>query len=222
MTRIPARAWDGGADSPPGPRGPESRAGRAVRPGQILLLRAAEELFGERSYHRTTVADICARAGMATGSFYSYYGSKAEIFAAVVRAINDDLRQAMRAALEHDRGRPAGQGARRLPGVLRHAVPASLDRPHRPRVRVHRPGACSASTTSTWPAVTRAACGRPRSPARWTRATTPRSSRSPTPASATSSGCAGPTGRRAAGSPTTSSTTCSSSWPAAWRPDDPG
>jgi len=46
-------------------------------PGQVLL-RAAEELFGERSYHRTTVADICARAGMATGSFYSYYQSKAE------------------------------------------------------------------------------------------------------------------------------------------------
>jgi len=68
-------------------------------PGQALLT-AAEELFGERSYHRTTVADICTRAGMATGSFYSYFGSKAEIFAAVVRAINDDLRQAMRKALE--------------------------------------------------------------------------------------------------------------------------
>ena len=38
---------------------------------------------------------------MATGSFYSYYGSKAEIFAAVVRAINTDLRHAMRVALEH-------------------------------------------------------------------------------------------------------------------------
>jgi AcrR family transcriptional regulator len=58
-------------------------------------------LFGERSYHRATVADICARAGMATGSFYSYYGSKAEIFAAVVRAINTDLRRAMKEALEH-------------------------------------------------------------------------------------------------------------------------
>ena len=46
---------------------------------------------------------------MATGSFYSYYGSKAEIFAAVVRGINDDLRQAMRAALEHAEG---GQRAR--------------------------------------------------------------------------------------------------------------
>jgi AcrR family transcriptional regulator len=41
---------------------------------------------------------------MATGSFYSYFGSKAEIFAAVVRAINNDLRQAMKAALEHTEG----------------------------------------------------------------------------------------------------------------------
>ena len=41
---------------------------------------------------------------MATGSFYSYYESKAEIFAAVVRAINTDLRQAMKEALEHTEG----------------------------------------------------------------------------------------------------------------------
>src|SRR6478672_13657826 len=85
-----------------------ARAQGGRPPGQALL-RAAEELFGERSYHRTTVADICARAGMATGSFYSYYGSKAEIFAAVVRGINDDLRQAMKVALEHAEG---GQRAR--------------------------------------------------------------------------------------------------------------
>ena len=80
--------------------GPPGRPPNERPPAQRLLT-AAEELFGERSYHRTTVADICARAGMATGSFYSYYASKAEIFAAVVRAINADLRQAMRAALEH-------------------------------------------------------------------------------------------------------------------------
>src|SRR6516162_1687273 len=71
------------------------------KPPAQRLLTAAEELFGQRSYHRTTVADICARAGIATGSFYSYYASKAEIFAAVVRAINADLRQTMKAALEH-------------------------------------------------------------------------------------------------------------------------
>ena len=79
------------------------------RPPAERLLAAAEELFGQRSYGRTTVADICARAEMATGSFYAYYGSKAEIFAAVVRAINADLRIAMKAALGNADG---GQRAR--------------------------------------------------------------------------------------------------------------
>jgi AcrR family transcriptional regulator len=69
------------------------------RPPAERLLAAAEELFGQRSYGRTTVAEICARAGMATGSFYAYFGSKQEIFAAVVRAINADLRLAIKAAL---------------------------------------------------------------------------------------------------------------------------
>jgi AcrR family transcriptional regulator len=71
-------------------------AGRAGR-----LVAAAEQLFGERSYQRTTVAEICARAGIATGSFYAHFSSKREIFAAVVHAINADLRAAMRAALDH-------------------------------------------------------------------------------------------------------------------------
>jgi AcrR family transcriptional regulator len=69
------------------------------RPPADRLLSAAEHLFGERSYRRTSVAGICARAGMATGSFYAHYKSKADIFAAVVRRINADLRTAMRAAL---------------------------------------------------------------------------------------------------------------------------
>jgi AcrR family transcriptional regulator len=79
------------------------------RPPAERLLAAAEELFGQRSYNRTSVADICARAGMATGSFYAYFASKAEVFAAVVRGINEDLRKAMKAALEQAGG---GQGQR--------------------------------------------------------------------------------------------------------------
>jgi AcrR family transcriptional regulator len=74
-------------------------SGPDVPPAQRLL-GAAEELFGERSYWRTTVADICARAGMATGSFYAHFDSKAAIFTAVVRQINEDLRKAIRAAIE--------------------------------------------------------------------------------------------------------------------------
>jgi AcrR family transcriptional regulator len=81
-------------------------AGRRPAPGERpppaeRLLAAAEHLFGERSYRRTSVADICARAGIATGSFYTHFKSKQDIFAAVVRRINADLRASMSAALEH-------------------------------------------------------------------------------------------------------------------------
>jgi AcrR family transcriptional regulator len=79
------------------------------RPPAERLLSAAEQLFGERSYRRTSVADICARAGMATGSFYAHFSSKGDIFAAVVRQINADLRAAMRKALEEA---PADQRSR--------------------------------------------------------------------------------------------------------------
>lgn len=71
----------------------------ASRPPRERLLAAAERLFGERSYRRTSVAQICTEAGIATGSFYAHFDSKAAIFAAVLRQINADLRAAMRKAL---------------------------------------------------------------------------------------------------------------------------
>jgi AcrR family transcriptional regulator len=71
-----------------------SDPGRAGR-----LIAAAEKLFGERSYQRTSVAEICAKAGIATGSFYAHFASKRAIFTAVVHTINADLRAAMREAL---------------------------------------------------------------------------------------------------------------------------
>ena len=80
----------------------------AEPPGERLLS-AAEHLFGERSYRRASVAGICARAGIATGSFYAHFNSKADIFAAVVWRINADLRAAMSAAL---RQAPDNQRAR--------------------------------------------------------------------------------------------------------------
>jgi AcrR family transcriptional regulator len=80
-----------------------------TEPPAERLLAAAEQLFGERSYRRTSVADICAAAGIATGSFYAHFASKAEIFTAVIRRINADTRAAMAAALQtaadHQRAR---------------------------------------------------------------------------------------------------------------------
>jgi len=85
-----------------GRRLPAPRKRIADAPERLLL--AAEHLFGERSYRRTSVAGICAKAGIATGSFYLHFNSKEDIFAAVVRRINADLRAAMMAALEHAPG----------------------------------------------------------------------------------------------------------------------
>ncbi|HEY1616349.1 MAG TPA: TetR/AcrR family transcriptional regulator [Streptosporangiaceae bacterium] len=79
---------------------PSRKPAAQDRPPAERLLSAAERLFGERSYRRTTVAGICAQAGIATGSFYAHFGSKADIFAAVIRQINADLRAVMSAALD--------------------------------------------------------------------------------------------------------------------------
>jgi AcrR family transcriptional regulator len=80
-------------------RGRRQAAGTADPPADRLLA-AAERLFGEHSYRRTSVAGICAAAGIATGSFYAHFGSKADIFTSVIRRINADLRAAMADALE--------------------------------------------------------------------------------------------------------------------------
>lgn len=76
------------------------QAAGAADPPADRLLAAAERLFGEHSYRRTSVADVCAAAGIATGSFYAHFGSKADIFTSVIRRINADLRAAMADALE--------------------------------------------------------------------------------------------------------------------------
>jgi AcrR family transcriptional regulator len=48
------------------------------------LLRAAETEFGEKGYHEAAVSGITHRAGVALGTFYTYFDSKEEIFQALV------------------------------------------------------------------------------------------------------------------------------------------
>jgi AcrR family transcriptional regulator len=47
------------------------------------ILDAAREVFGEIGYETATVRDIIRRAGLAAGTFYNYYRSKEEVFAAL-------------------------------------------------------------------------------------------------------------------------------------------
>ncbi len=47
------------------------------------ILAAAREVFGELGYETATVRDIIRRTGLAAGTFYNYYRSKEEVFAAL-------------------------------------------------------------------------------------------------------------------------------------------
>ena len=50
-----------------------------------LLLDAAAAEFGEKGFHDSSVVSITRRAGIALGSFYTYFESKDALFRAVVR-----------------------------------------------------------------------------------------------------------------------------------------
>ncbi|SEF87105.1 DNA-binding transcriptional regulator, AcrR family [Nonomuraea solani] len=50
------------------------------------LLAAAAEVFAERGYDGTRVADIAAAAGVSNGALYAHFGSKADLLVAALRA----------------------------------------------------------------------------------------------------------------------------------------
>ena len=50
------------------------------------LLRAAADVFAERGYDGTRVADIASAAGVSNGALYAHFGSKAELLLAALRA----------------------------------------------------------------------------------------------------------------------------------------
>jgi AcrR family transcriptional regulator len=75
------------------------RGRRTVR----KLLGAAAQEFGQRGFHEAAITGITQRAGVALGTFYTYFESKEELFRALVR----DMSQATRAHVaEAVRGAP--------------------------------------------------------------------------------------------------------------------
>lgn len=53
------------------------------------ILAAAFTLFNEKGYYNITTADIAKEAGVATGSIYSYFVDKKEIYIEVLKRISD-------------------------------------------------------------------------------------------------------------------------------------
>jgi AcrR family transcriptional regulator len=55
------------------------------------LLNAAADVFAERGYDGTRVADIAAAAGVSNGALYAHFGSKAELLVAALTAHRERL-----------------------------------------------------------------------------------------------------------------------------------
>ena len=56
------------------------------------LLEAAAQEFGQRGYHEAAITGITQRAGVALGTFYTYFESKEELFRALVRDMSHATR----------------------------------------------------------------------------------------------------------------------------------
>lgn len=72
--------------------GKEPRTARGRRTLRLILDAAAEE-FGEKGFHEGSISGITRRAGVALGSFYTYFDSKDAVFRALVRDMSEQVRE---------------------------------------------------------------------------------------------------------------------------------
>lgn len=66
------------------------------------IIEAAYELFGEKGYDKTTIAQIIKKAGASKGGFYHHFQSKEEILETITFAYIERVRKAYRDVLEDD------------------------------------------------------------------------------------------------------------------------
>src|SRR4051812_34419785 len=73
---------------------PRDKVPKTARGQKTLrqLLDAAAEEFGEKGFHEASISQITQRAGVAIGSFYTYFDSKEEVFTALVRDVSAQVR----------------------------------------------------------------------------------------------------------------------------------
>jgi AcrR family transcriptional regulator len=87
---------------------PKTARGKRTRD---KLLQAAEIEFGEKGFHTAAISGITHRAGVALGSFYTYFESKEKIFQALVSYMSHRTRRWIAERVE---GAPDRMAAERL------------------------------------------------------------------------------------------------------------
>ncbi len=90
------------------PAGKTPRTERGRKTLRLLLDSAAAE-FGEKGFHDSSVVSITQRAGVALGSFYTYFDSKDSLFRALVRDMSAQVRHTVGPVMAAEPNRLEGE-----------------------------------------------------------------------------------------------------------------
>ncbi len=94
-------AKQAGAAGNTGPGAPKTARART----RARILKAAEDTFGTLGYHRAGISDITRAAGVAQGTFYTYFAGKEEILRELVRDMGHQVRAHLAAEIVDARDR---------------------------------------------------------------------------------------------------------------------
>ncbi|KQC09032.1 MAG: hypothetical protein APR62_03500 [Smithella sp. SDB] len=64
------------------------------------IISAAMVLFAEKGYHKTNAMEIAAKADIATGTFYSYFNNKKEVFSEIIIRVFKNIAESVLLKIE--------------------------------------------------------------------------------------------------------------------------
>ena len=68
------------------------------------ILEAAEIIFAEKGFNRTTVEDIAARSEFAVGSLYNFFPGKEQIYNTLIEMRSEQMSAEVNAVLDQTKG----------------------------------------------------------------------------------------------------------------------
>jgi|SRR5579884_2709259 len=80
----------------------KNRSARRRARTRAEILSAAREVFAERGYHNTGIAEIARRADVAVGTFYLYFHDKEEAFQTLLREGFEEARERVMEAVAQE------------------------------------------------------------------------------------------------------------------------
>ena len=106
------QASDGAAANSSASAASDGKAPRTPRGERTLrkILDSARDEFGERGFAESSIVTITQRAGVALGTFYTYFDSKEAVFQALVRDMSAQVRDHVAPALGQAQGTIDGEG----------------------------------------------------------------------------------------------------------------